>query len=72
MTVAIFILAILAFLISCGAIVLIWRFNKYVQNTLEEKLEETQNKVEELRKSLQIATKEGLLDLNGKIRKPYI
>lgn len=66
------ILSSIAILLSLLAIVLIWRLNKYIQNTLEEKLEETLDRVTELKKSLEVAVKEGLLDVNGKIKKPYI
>lgn len=66
------IIGILGFLIGIGSIILVWRLNKYIQNTIEEKLEEANDKVEELYKSLQIAMKDGLLDPNGKIRRSYI
>ena len=66
------IFGVLGTLLGVCCLLVVWRFNKYIQNTIEDKLEEALDKVEELHKSLQIAVKEGLLDKNGKIRKPYV
>jgi CHASE3 domain sensor protein len=66
------IFGVIGTLLAICSLIVVWRFNKYIQNTIEDKLEETLDKVEELHKALQIAIKEGLLDKNGKIRKPYV
>jgi len=72
MVVLAIILAIVAILISGFALFAVWRLNKYIQYTVEERILEIDEVNSNLVQSLQLAVGEGLIKSNGRIKKPYM
>jgi hypothetical protein len=66
------IIGFLALVASLFAIYAVWRLNKYISVSIEDKIEEQENKIDVLHQSLSIAVGEKMLNSNGRIKKPLV
>jgi len=68
----IWVLISILFLIVLFLVYIIWRLNKYISYVLEDKIEELEDRINQLEQSLKIALGENLIRENGRIKKPYV
>jgi len=66
------IIGVISLIVSGFCLIAVWRLYKYIRYVVEDKLETVEEKANNLIQTLKIIVKEGLIQENGRIKKPYI